>query len=552
MKHLDTAPESDSEFVCHTPCESCGSSDANSLYTDGHTFCFRCRTYTQADPDSASTTTTTPRMKNHGPVQIKGEAITLRKRRIQAEVCKRYGAYVDGGLQRFYYRSRTGVLLAAKVKSPDKEFHWEGSNSDDCFFGQHLFSNAGKSSEKYTHRVVIFEGEIDAMSGASAQPTWPMVSIPNGADGAKRAIQKQLEWLQSFDEVVLFFDNDPPGQAAATAAAEVLPPGKVKLAKLDPKYKDASEALQADDAAAIRAAIWNAEAWTPGGIVTGQDLLTQVTTPEPPCVHEYPWKGLQTRLHGIRYGELITVTAGSGIGKSSWCRELATGLLNKSERVGYLALEESNRRTALGLMSTSLGKAYHLGEHTAKGLKAAYDQTLADWNLFLFDGFGSYDPDVIYNRVEYLALGLDVRVVFLDHLSILLSGLAGDERRMLDITMTRLRSLVERTGITMFLVSHLKRVGDGKSHEEGGRVTLGQLRGSAAIAQLSDTVIALERDQQTGSDTVVRVLKNRFTGEVGPACNLRYDQSTCHFIEVEDTDYFSDSTPSTPPELEDF
>ena len=75
----------------------------------------------------------------------------------------------------------------------------------------------------------------------------------------------------------------------------------------------------------------------------------------------------------------------------------------------------------------------------------------------LFDGFGSYDPDVIYNRIEYLAVGLDCRVIFLDHLSILLSGLDGDERKMIDQTMTRLRSLVERTGIALFLVSHLRR-----------------------------------------------------------------------------------------------
>jgi hypothetical protein len=71
--------------------------------------------------------------------------------------------------------------------------------------------------------------------------------------------------------------------------------------------------------------------------------------------------------------------------------------------------------------------------------------------------FGSFDPDLIYNRIEYLATGLDARVIFLDHLSILLSGLDGDERRMIDTTMTKLRSLVERTGVAMFLVSHLRR-----------------------------------------------------------------------------------------------
>jgi twinkle protein len=170
---------------------------------------------------------------------------------------------------------------------------------------------------------------------------------------------------------------------------------------------------------------------------------------------------------------------------------------------------------------------------------------MAGWNLYLYDGFGSFDPDVLYNRIEYLAQGLDVKVIFLDHLSILLSGLDGDERRMIDVTMTRLRSLVERTGIAMFLVSHLKRTSGDQNHEEGARVTLGQLRGSAAIAQLSDGVIALERDQQSergSSKTTVRVLKNRYSGEVGVASTLEYDLSTCKFIEHENPRDFDPTT----------
>jgi twinkle protein len=197
-------------------------------------------------------------------------------------------------------------------------------------------------------------------------------------------------------------------------------------------------------------------------------------------------------------------------------------------------------------MSAAVGKSLHIGEHDRATLVEAYEASLANWNLYLFDGFGSYDPDIIYNRIEYLATGLDTKIIFLDHLSILLSGLDGDERRIIDQTMTKLRSLVERTGITLFLVAHLKRTSGDQNHEEGARVTLGQLRGSAAIAQLSDSVIALERNQQAangGSSTVVRVLKNRFSGEVGVACHLDYDLSTCKFIETkvdEDFDATSD------------
>ena len=112
-----------------------------------------------------------------------------------------------------------------------------------------------------------------------------------------------------------------------------------------------------------RRAIWDAKEFRPDGIVEGKDLLDVVTTPEPPCNHEYPFIGLQNKTHGIRYGELTTITAGTGTGKSSFCRELATHLLEGGERVGYLALEESNRRTALGLMSTAVG-----GANTSSGL----------------------------------------------------------------------------------------------------------------------------------------------------------------------------------------
>ena len=124
--------------------------------------------------------------------------------------------------------------------------------------------------------------------------------------------------------------------------------------------------------------------------------------------------------------------------------------------------------------------------------------------------------------------------------------------------MTKLRSLVERTGIALFLVSHLRRSHTDQGHEEGARVTLGQLRGSAAIAQLSDACIALERDQQDGSQhtgTTGRVLKNRYSGKTGVACTLQYDLNTCQFTENEVELEFNTNTdskliPPNPPTAE--
>ena len=518
----------ESEFIRHEPCDNCGSSDAKAIYDD-HTYCFRCHHHEWTNGNVHTNV-----MKSN--VTLRGSIERLQKRRISEKVCKQYKIHRDGQTLLFPYFSSVGSLLGIKVKNKKKEFFYEGE-TDGCFFGQYLFRATGK-------RVVIYEGELDAASGQEANPGWPHVSLPSGAAAAKKSIQKNLEWLQGYDEIVLFFDNDDAGIEAANLAAQVLPPGRVKIARLE-EYKDASDALQAGDPEAIREAIWSAKPFRPDGIVDGKTLLELVTTPQKTYDHKYPFGGLQDKLHGVRYGELVALTAATGSGKSSFARFLATHFLQTGERVGYLALEESNRRTALGLMSVASQKALHIGEHERSELTEIYENTLANWNLFLFDGFGSFDPDVIYNRIEYMAAGLDTRIIFLDHLSILLSGLDGDERRMIDTTMTRLRSLVERTGISLFLISHLRRTQSDHAHEEGARVSIGQLRGSASIGQLSDAVIALERDQQGGpeqSATTVRVLKNRYSGETGVAGTLTYDLSTCQFNETQPTKTFDPST----------
>jgi len=519
-----------SEFVRHEPCPKCGSSDALSLYSDGHTYCFVCH-------DRTGGTNVVFHNNMSKSVYLTGSAERLQKRNISEKTNKFYQIYVDGNELRFPYYDESGILQGIKTKTKKKDFRYEGV-STNTLFGQHRFPSTGK-------RIVVTEGELDAASCYESMPGWPMVSVPHGAAAAKKDLQKQIPLFQGYEEIVLFFDNDEAGRKAAAEAASILPPGKTKIARLE-GYKDPSEALQANDTDAIRKAIWEAKPYRPDGIVEGKTLLEIVTTPQAPFDHEYPFKGLNKKLHGIRYGELVTFTAGSGSGKTSIMRHIATDLLNKGESVGILELEASNRRTALGLMSNAVGKNLQIGEHDGRELTSAFEHSIANWNLYCFDGFGSFDPDVIYNRIEYLASGLECRVIFLDHLSILLSGLEGDERKMIDKTMTRLRSLVERTGISLFLVSHLRRnSNDRSSHEEGGRVSLSSLRGSHSIAQISDSVVALEVDQQADTErklTTVRILKNRYSGEVGRACELSYDLNTCRFIEHEAETEFNPST----------
>jgi twinkle protein len=193
-------------------------------------------------------------------------------------------------------------------------------------------------------------------------------------------------------------------------------------------------------------------------------------------------------------------------------------------------------------MGIACNRPLHIEMATGNGteidkeiLKEAYDQSVGSGRVYLYDHFGSLDSQNLLSRIRYMVRGLGCHWIFLDHLSIVVSGLGeGDERRLIDNTMTAMRSLVEELGCGMILVSHLKRP-DGKGHEEGAQTSLAQLRGSAAIGQLSDMVIGLERNQQDPKNkdiTCVRILKNRFSGETGLATALQYNKTTGRLIET--------------------
>lgn len=474
-----------------------------------------------------------------------GDFGPLRSRKITEETCKKFNVRQEGPALRFPYYSSNRVV-GYKEKDPQKNFRWQGKNEDDQLFGQHLFGS-GKT-------IVITEGELDALSVWQARPNWPVVSIPSGAQGAKKALSKQLNYLLGFGEIVLMFDNDEAGAKAAEECIGLFPHDQVFLASLG-SYKDASEALQAGDGEAIRQSIWNKRSYVPQAIINGTDIFDLVSTPLHGRDADYPFDDLNRITGGLRKGELVTITAGSGTGKSTLCGEIAVSLLNQGETVGYIALEESVKRTGLRLMTVEANKPLHLNNEIPKEeFKRAFDSTLGSGRVFLRDGFGSVDPDLLLNDIRFLVKSNEVQWVVLDHLSILLSGNeSSDERKMIDVTMTKLRSFVEETGIGLILISHLRRIQGDKGHEDGAQVSLGQLRGSHSIAQLSDIVLALERDISSGKDgATLRVLKNRFNGQAGPAGGVMYNTETGRMLP--DLNFGKDlpDKSSTPLDFNDF
>ena len=166
---------------------------------------------------------------------------------------------------------------------------------------------------------------------------------------------------------------------------------------------------------------------------------------------------------------------------------------------------------------------------TPSELDACFEKVFMGENtgrVWIHAHHGVNNLDDIFSKLRYMIIGLDCKWIVVDHLHMLvLSTLENDERKAIDSIMHRLRTLVEETGCGMILVSHLRRIDGNRGHENGIETGLSHLRGSQSIAQLSDCVIALERNQQSddeieASTTRVRVLKSRYTGDVGIASQL--------------------------------
>lgn len=461
---------------------------------------------------------------------VRGTFSAIPKRGLREETCQKFnyavGEYKGEPCQIATYHDANGHPRAQKIRRSGKRFCWVGTRDTALpLYGQHLWRDGGKS-------VVITEGEIDALSMAQAfNLKWPVVSLPDGAQSAKKVVKQAFEWLNGFEKIVLCFDMDEPGQKAAQEVAELLPVGKVFIMRLP--RKDANEVLTEDGAAALTTAYWEAKEWRPDGIVSGEEFTVEKLKAAVVSGYSLPWPIANEKLGGIREGELTLLTAGSGIGKSTAAREIAYHLhQNEGLTIGNIFLEESVTKTAQAYIAIHNNvRLKNLRANPSILSDEQWEASVRDVlksRMFFYDHFGSLDSDRLLAKMRYMRTVLGCHFIVLDHISIVISGQESSsegERKDIDRLMTKLRSLVEETGVGIIGIVHLRQP-EGKPHEEGGRVTLSQLRGSGALKQLSDNVWALERDQQgdNPNQSVLRILKDREDGQVGLADTLEYTE----------------------------
>ena len=551
---MATDQDSDSDFIRHLPHPECGSTDGASLYSDGHIYCFACDTLVQVATrgpgplhEENEMTETAKTVEGNLAKFIDGTVTgPLKDRGITKETVKKYGvrlAVANGVPTKHYYPGYTsgGDLVAWKVRSLPKTFHVEGSLNKAGLFGQHLFPG-GKG------KVTLCEGELDTLASYQMRGSqWPTVGIMKGAAAAYKEVKRNFEWLNTFEEIFINFDSDEPGQKAAKEVASLFPK-KAKIVGMT--LKDPCEYLEKGMTERYVKDWWDAKPYRPDDILNGDGMWDIVTQERARAAFQYPWVGLNKMTYGARNSEFVVVTAGSGTGKTLFLREVAHHVFKTTPvNLGMIFLEETRWETGRGIMSMDLSKPLHLPDthYTPAEFQAAFDRTWKTNRLYtLSDSWQDNSLDYILDKITYLVKGCDCKFIILDHISFLVSDQAGDERKMLDEIAHRLKALTVDLDVHLCAIAHTRRQTT-KPLEEGGVTSLSDLRGTAGIGQLANMVYGLERDGQAEDETarnttIVRVLKNRFSGQTGIACRLLYDEMTGRLTEV---------TPTEEKEVED-
>lgn len=507
------------------PCPDCGSSDALAINEDGSTKCFSCDKFTPSREATETREEERPMSEKVKGLYYQGAPVAIDERGIKQETASFYKVLTDNKGRIVYpLYDNKGNVIATKIRKSamEKEFAITGNFREATLFGQHQFGTGGQY-------ITLVEGQDDAMSAYQMLGSkWPVVSV-HSASSAARDVANNLDFLESYENVVICFDTDDVGKKAAQAVAEKLSPNKAKIVHL-PSYKDASDYLQANKAEEFRRAWWEHKAFSPAGVVSFSDSFAAYEETVSTKLFPLPksFGKLESMLHGgFAAGEITTIGALTSVGKTTVIMNLIYSLLDETPaRVGLLALE-----TTVGeIVKSMIGLNADGKEITSP--RAEFDSIEWKDRLYILDHVGSLDLDQMLTRIRAMIVAHDLDVFIIDPLHQALPDLNNDTVKDL---MDRLLKLANQTGVALVTIAHMRKPQTDDAHD----VNEYDLLGSSTINQVSFNTILLSRDKMHPDENVkssikLQMVKCRRTGETGEAGWLKYDPTTKKLHAAED------------------
>lgn len=497
----------------------------------------------------------------------------LVSRHIRGDICALYDVRVghdeSGAVTRHYYpRFEGGQLVGAKCRTLPKDFkfgHLGKLFGDQDLFGMNTLSHVlDKGRRKDV--LLITGGELDALAAqqmlldSAKGSQWEgkpyHVWSINKGEACLQEIVANREHIGKFKKVIWGFDGDETGQKLNQQASRLFP-GKSYVLEYPSGCKDANKALMAGKAREFVDAWFNAK--SSDEVFASQiksagsmrDLLKEAM---PEAGLSWPWPSLNKITLGIRKHQMYVIAAGSGVGKTEFLREVVKHLIEEhGESVGIISTEDPFKKVSRAFIGKWIDKRIELPamnnpkedgyrevfDYTKEEADEAIDYVADTGKFFVADLEGDYSMEKIEQTcLEFEAMG--IQNIFIDNLT----GIQLDERKFggkvgaLDEAVKRIGNIKDRLAVSMFLVTHLSRPGQGRTpHEEGGEVYLSDLRGSGSIGFWASYVLAPRRNTMAESidertTTYLTCVKDRDQGiYTGTSIILKGDLATGRLVE---------------------
>lgn len=537
-----------------TQCPKCQDSGEDNLvhYSDGGAKCFACG-YQNKENEKESIQ---KMFKNTSNIDLIYNTSTqeILSRCISKDTCEKIGIHIvkfTGYLNKVQVRDKyvvvfnhydnTGNLIKQKIRDiKDRSLTTQrGDTQSELMCGQHAFK---PNKNRF---IIITEGEFDAAAIYEATG-YPAVSITKGAQGAKKQLQANLEWLSGWKQVILCFDNDEAGQQAVNNCIPLFEPGELRIAKLP--LKDANEMLIQGRGSELKDYLWNAQEYKPQQIVQISDILPRVLD-RPVMGISYPWKELNEITYGFRTKQIICVAAGTGIGKTEVIKDIILHLCFKEDIVvGLASCEQSVEDTARRIIGGILNIPLHIPGEWWNEEQIVESSKLFQDKLFLYDQDGAFKLEDLISFIKYLAKAKNVKLIVIDHLKALAATMK-DKLTGVEEAMAELKGLCNQLDISIVLVCHLSKdkksakVGqEDESWRNGRRPVLENIYGSSAVEAWSDIVLGLSRNANSEDPELqcilnVQCLKSRLEGtQSGRLFHLTYDAEHGKLKEIDFND----------------
>lgn len=435
-----------------------------------------------------------------------------------------------------------GELIYIKYRKPIhgvvKKKEWAQPGAPPVLFGMDLC--------KPDEPLVLTEGEIDALSLYEAGIR-NVVSVPTGCDNFQW-VEPCWDWVQQFDKIILFGDNDPPGKKMIRVLVTRLGEDKCWIIEDYPDgCKDANDILVKCGASTLREVFESAKETPIRNVIDIADVQFVDPTTIPRIKTMIP--ALDESLNGLEEGALVIVSGDSGSGKSTLSGTFLLNAIEQGHSVCVYSGELSNTKLFEWLTLQAAGSAWITLKHDpvkGKEVPVVYTPALErirEWlrgKCYVFDCADDAEVPVAESILQAFTVMVrrkGCKLFLVDNLMTAIMDSPDEEYRAQGKFLTALKRFALKYGVTVLLVAHPKK-------RSTNTFTLDDVSGNKMITNIASSALIVEKPN-------IRVIKARDAGlERLIECGYCGDSRRIYQLTAGDLNEFSwDKTGLIPPKV---